>query len=141
VAGCGLDALRTAWSVGRPALVVMLIVLAVWLAWQGTTYDRLERLAAAERTVPEEVGDAIRARIADPCSVASSDDYPQVAFAAGCAGTQFRGSFASLVAKANAGYEVVVVTRGEGLDGGSAEVIPLPVNDWVAMRVPAETPG
>jgi hypothetical protein len=141
VAGCGLDALRRGRRVGRPALAAMVIVLAIWLVWQGATYDRLERLAASERAVPEEIGDAIGARITDPCAVASSDDYPQVAFAAGCAGTQFRGSMAPLIAEATAGYEVVVVTRGEGLDGGSAEPIPLPVRGWVAVRVLAGTHG
>jgi hypothetical protein len=141
VAGCGLDALRGVRRIGRPALAMMAIVPAIWLVWQGTTYNRLERQAASERSVPEEVGAAIGARVIDPCSVASSDDYPQVAFAARCAGTQFRGSLAPLIAEANAGYEVVVVTRSEGLDGGSTDAIPLPVRDWVATRVPAETHG
>ena len=143
-AGCGLEVARKAEGAGRIAAVATAFVLAGWTVWQVATFDRLERIAAAERAAPERVGGAIGALVSDRCEVASADDYPQVAFAARCEGRPLARTVEDVqraLDRSEPGWSVVLAGRGELPDVSDAERIDLPVDDWVAYRIDRGTAG
>ncbi|HEY6566505.1 MAG TPA: hypothetical protein VI341_03215 [Actinomycetota bacterium] len=142
-AGCGLNALRRSAVFGRAATGVVVSIIVAWTMWQVGTLRRIETRAAAERAVPTAVGGAIQRELMDqdgPCVVASSDAYPQVAFAAGCGGYQLgpMGDDALRRSPTVADEALVFVTRSPiAIDQTSLELEPLgePAAGWFAYRV------
>ena len=119
-AGAGLARLPrlpdgTAW--GRVATISAAVALAIWVPWQLVTADRLERTATSDRADARAAGEAIARAVGDePCRVASTVDYPQVAFAARCSGR---------------------VATGTDLDGPPVGVLPVTV--VVTREMPLRT--
>ena len=138
-AGAGLEALRGRGHLGTRACVVVAVVLAGWLLWQVGTFDRLEAQASDERQVPEAVGRAIGEAVGEQgCVVASTDDFAQVAFAAGCAGrdlTDLGSTAIDHVLEAADGRRVIVVSRGADVAQVPGTPIPLPDTAWTAVAV------
>lgn len=137
-AGAGIERLR---SLSRarpvPVIVVGAAVLAGWGVWQVATFDRLEASASDERARPEAVGEAIADHVgSSDCLVASTHDFPQVAFAARCAGRELEdmseGSLASL--EAAAGTERIIVVSREPVVERLGTPVPIPVAGWVAFE-------
>ena len=142
-AGCGLEVARKAEGTGRIVAAATAFLLVGWTVWQVATFDRLERIAAAERAAPELVGRAIGTRASDRCVVASTDDYPQVAFAARCEGRPLVRTVEDArraVDRSEPGWSVVLAGRGDLPEVSGVERIELPVDDWVAYRID-ELPG
>jgi hypothetical protein len=138
-AGAGLEALRGRRRLGTIACVVVAVVLAGWLLWQVGTFDRLEAQASDERRVPEAVGRAIGEAAGEQgCVVASTADFAQVAFAAGCAGrdlTDLGSTAIDQVLEAADGRRVIVVSRGADVAQVPGTPIPLPDTAWTAVAV------
>jgi hypothetical protein len=138
-AGAGLEALRGQGHPGTRACVVVAVVLAGWLLWQVGTFDRLEAQASDERRVPEAVGREIGEAMGEQgCVVASTDDFAQVAFAAGCSGrdlTDLRATAIDHVLVTADGRRVVVVSRSADVAELSGKPIPLPDTAWTAVVV------
>lgn len=142
-AGCGIVTLRSHGRLrSRPALAATAVALAGWFAWQVVTFNRLEASAADERARSQAIGDAIREHVgSSSCLVASTHDFPQVAFAAGCAGRALEDVSASSLAPLEAaaeGGKVVVVSRDPTLEPPS-EPLALPSADWVAFEISASS--
>ncbi|MEX1262949.1 MAG: hypothetical protein WEE66_03275 [Actinomycetota bacterium] len=143
-AGCGIVTLHSRGRLrSRPALAATAVALAGWFAWQVVTFDRLEASAADERARSQAIGDAIREHVgSSSCLVASTHDFPQVAFAAGCAGRALEDVSASSLAPLEAaaeGGKVIVVSRDPTLEPPS-EPLALPSGDWVAFEMDATDP-
>ena len=138
-AGGGLEALRGQGHLGTKACVVVAMILAGWLLWQVGTFDRLEALARDQRRIPEAVGSAVGDAIGEQgCVVASTDDFAQVAFAAGCAGrdlTDLASTTIDRVLEAADGRRVVVVSRSGGVTELPGTPIALPDAAWTAVAV------
>ncbi len=120
-----------------PVIVVGAVVLSGWGAWQVTTFDRLEAAASDERARPRSVGEAIADHVeSSDCLVASTHDFPQVAFAARCAGRELEdlseGSLAGL--EAAAGTERIIVVSRELVLERLGTPIPIPAEGWVAFE-------
>jgi hypothetical protein len=91
-AGCGLAALWRSGAFARVAAAAISVLACLGAAWHLGTLRTLEQAARVERAVPRAVGEAIARELTPgdgPCVVASTDSYPQVAFAAGCRGRVF----------------------------------------------------
>ena len=138
-AGAGLESLRGQGHLGTRACVVVAVILAGWLLWQVGTFDRLEAQASDERRGPEAVGRAIGEAMGEQgCVVASTDDFAQVAFAAGCAGrdlTDLGSPAIDHVLVAADGRRVVFVSRSADGAEVSGTPIPLPDTAWTAVVV------
>jgi hypothetical protein len=84
-AGCG--AANVLLDRGRAVRAGLATLLAVLLVWNAITAMRVSRDDGGAQAVARAVGVAVRdAAGGGPCAVASSDAYPEVAFAAGCLG-------------------------------------------------------
>jgi hypothetical protein len=133
-AGTGLHGLASRWRegvIGRVAALATVVAVAVWMPWQIATADRLERDASAERSAPQDAGRAIAAAIGDePCTVASTTDYPQVAFAARCEGRLADGTDVTAPASDADPRTTVVVTRDSRPPSGTP--IPGLPSGWFA---------
>ena len=138
-AGGSLEALRSQGHLGTRACVVVVIILAGWLLWQVGTFDRLEARARDERQVPEAVGSAVGDAVGEEgCVVASTDDFAQVAFAAGCAGrdlTDLGSTTIDRVLEAADRHGVVVVSRSADVTEIPGTSIALPDAAWTAVAV------
>ena len=138
-AGAGLEALRSQARLGTIACMVVGVILTGWVLWQVGTFDRLEAQARHERRTPGAVGLAIGDAVGEQgCVVASTADFAQVAFAAGCAGRDLTdlGSTAldHVLATAD-GRVVVVASRSSVVTGIRGTPIPLPDAAWTAVAV------
>jgi hypothetical protein len=138
-AGAGLESLRHQGRFGTIASVAAGVILAGWLLWQVGTFDRLEAQARDERRIPEAVGLAIGDAVGEQgCVVASTDDFAQVAFAAGCAGRDLADlgstTLDPLVGAAGA-REVIVASRSAGVTEIPGSPVPLPDAAWTAVEV------
>jgi len=80
---------RVRW---HPARVILIVVfVGPWTVWQIETANRIEGQAEVSRGSLEEVGTALRELTGERfCSFASSDGFPQIAFASGCDGHRLR---------------------------------------------------
>ncbi len=129
---------------GRVATGVAVVSIVAWAFWQVGTLRHIEARAAAERSVPASVGEAIRERLAaeqeGPCLVASSDAYPQVAFAAGCRGRQLGsiGGGATPRSPDVADEAIVLVTRSpitpEQMEDPRLRSLGEPAPGWFVYR-------
>ncbi|HVF08941.1 MAG TPA: hypothetical protein VNC60_10220, partial [Actinomycetota bacterium] len=137
-AGAGIEHLR---SLSRarplPLLIVGSVGLAGWGVWQVATFDRLEASASAERARPQAVGEAIADHVgSSDCLVASTHDFPQVAFAARCAGRSLEdttvGSLGTL--EAAAGPERIIVVSREPVVERLGTPVTIPVEAWIAFE-------
>jgi hypothetical protein len=135
-AAAGLGSLRRGGAVARTAGVIAIVLLGIWTVAQLGVADRIGRSAAREASAPSAVGLLVRAAARGrPCTVASTDGYPQVAFAAGCSGRQLpntdASSLAALLGAMGGRGPVFVVTRS-----------PLPpLSAPAAMPLPSNQPG
>ena len=135
--GCGVDALRRAGDPGRVAAAAVALCIVGWAVWQAGTLRRVEHVAATQRAETEAVGDSIaesshRARAA--CVVASTDSYPQVAFAAGCRGQAFDGDPSAITDPPGTQGSVILVSRRTlGTIAGFREQ-PSPIDGWFVYR-------
>jgi hypothetical protein len=138
-AGAGLEVLGSQGALGTRAYAVVAVILAGWLLWQVGTFDRLEAQAGDERQIPEAVGLAIGDAVGEQgCVVASTDDFAQVAFAAGCAGRDLTDLGSTTIAhfrEATEGRRVVVVSRSADATEIPGTPIPLPDAGWTAVAV------
>lgn len=138
------DASRTA-----PAVAIAVVVIALvgaWTGWQVGTANRIEAGASVARAAARHVGLAVRDLAGEgPCAFASSDGFPQIAFASGCDGRHVRtvddGAIEALRPLVDRGYRVFVVLRmppapGSPLAGVPAETIPA-APGWIISEVPA----
>lgn len=138
-AGGGLEATRGQGHLGTRACVLVAVILAGWLLWQVGTFDRLEAQAIDERRIPEAVGLAIGEAVGEQgCLVASTDDFAQVAFAAGCVGRDLTDlgstTIGHVIGEADRPL-VVVVSRSAGVTEIHGTPIPLPDAGWSAVAV------
>lgn len=137
-AGVGIERLRSLTRARpTPVLIAGSAVLVGWGVWQAATFDRLEASASAERARPRSVGEAIADHVGSwDCLVASTHDFPQVAFAARCAGRELEdlseGSLARL--EAAAGSERIIVVSREPVIERLGTPIPIPAERWAAFE-------
>jgi hypothetical protein len=101
---------------GRAAMFVAFGLVAAWTIWQLETAWRIERTAVASGESPREAGLAIRSGAgAGACAVASTSDWPQIAYASACTGQQLRagdpGQVAALEDLAARGVRVFLAFR------------------------------
>lgn len=104
-------------AVARVAGSLALALAVVWGGWQVVTADRIETDAILARASVRDAGLAVRELAGGrPCLAASTDAYPQIAYAAGCAGRWLHGTgeteIAPLSSVASAGDRVFVVLTG-----------------------------
>jgi hypothetical protein len=85
---CGAGVVDAWRRLAHPVRLAAVILAGVWVVSQGLVAIELGRASAAARAGPALVGDDLHALRADPCSFASSESFPQIAFASGCSGTQ-----------------------------------------------------
>ncbi|MGH2528166.1 MAG: hypothetical protein ACRDH0_02330, partial [Actinomycetota bacterium] len=127
-----------------PAAAALAIVLvAVWTGWQVGTTNRIEAGASVARTAARQVGMAMRDLAGEgPCAFASSDGFPQIAFASGCEGRHLRtvdgGTIGALRGLSD---RVFLVLRtpfppGSALDGLPATTVPA-APGWLVYELPA----
>ena len=119
-------------------------VLAALLAWNVATAVRISRDAVAAEALPLATGLAIRAAAAGhPCAVASTNSYPEVGFAAGCAaapaatGTARARQLRAWIAAGNTAFLVVPDGTPVHVEGMKVTRIPnaLPPPAWQTVRV------
>lgn len=122
----GLLAVPSAWGVvslvraRAAARVVGYVVLAlavVWGGWQVGTANKTEVGVVRARASVQDVGLAVRYLAGGaPCLVASTEAYPQIAYAAGCTGHWLHGlgeaDIAPLYSLAGTGDRVFVTLPG-----------------------------
>lgn len=90
-AAAGVASLLKGRAASPAAAVVAVALVAAWTGWQIGTANRIEAGASAARAAAREVGTAMRTLAGDgPCAFASSDGFPQIAFASGCDGRHLR---------------------------------------------------
>jgi hypothetical protein len=136
-AGAGIAQVAVGRADGRTgsrvAALVTVVAFAVWTSWQVATARRLEAAASAERAVPESAGLAIARTVGDEsCVVASTDDYPQVALAAGCEGRLATGGGLEVPSSPAPDRVTIVVTRDGPLPSGTP--VPGLPEGWFAAR-------
>ena len=102
----------------RPAAAVFfaLLVATPWFVWQLGTADRMEAQTNDSRVPLQQVASAMRnAAAGRPCSFASTDAFPQIAYAARCDGRPVDADFpvapADLESLAMDGGRVFLVTQ------------------------------
>jgi hypothetical protein len=110
----GLVSLVRGGAVARAGGYVALALVVVWGGWQVVTADRIETDAVRARASVQDAGLAVRGLAEGrPCLVASTEGYPQIAYAARCAGKWLHGvgeaEVAPLSSLAGAGDRVFVV--------------------------------
>jgi hypothetical protein len=120
------DGLRRAVGLGA------LVVLAALGVWQLGTARSIAGDVTASRATFQEAGEAVRSLARGrPCLVGSEGGFPEVAFAARCAGRELHGSDTSSIADLAAaarGSQVFVVLRappgpGSPLPGSPARTV------------------
>lgn len=127
-----------------PAAAALAIVLvAAWTGWQVGTTNRIEAGSSVARAAARQVGMAMRDLAGEgPCAFASSDGFPQIAFASGCEGRHLRtvdgGTIGALRGLSD---RVFLVLRtpfppGSALDGLPATTVPA-APGWLVYELPA----
>ncbi len=143
-AGAGIETLRTAPRLGRVGLGAIGLALAAWAVWQISVANDLEEQAVAERRVPQQVGRALKTTIEGaPCLIASTDDYPQVAFAAGCAGRSLAdlGEASTRPLSAGDDRRTVVVTSRSASGAPPFPALEDPAPGWSAWIAAGDVPA
>ena len=132
---CGAGVVE-AWSRTGPVRVAAVILACVWVVSQGLVAVDLGHASEAAREDPAAVGLSLRDLGARPCSFASSESFPEIAYASGCSGTVLTPrSLARGIDSPGAFF--VVVRAGEipawlADEAGSAVVIA--DDGWLAYR-------
>lgn len=133
---------RSCWRVGplrRPPSSWPIVLVAAWTGWQVGTANRVEAGASVARAAAREVGTAMRTLVGDgPCAFASSEGFPQIAFASGCDGRHLRTVDDRIWPLSD---RVFVVLRtppppGSPLAGLSATTVPA-APSWSIYELPA----
>jgi hypothetical protein len=136
-AGCGIDAVRRAGDAGRVVAAALALCIVGWTVWQAGTLRHVEQVAAEQRADAEAIGDSIAEtsdRAGVPCVVASTDNYPQVAFAAGCRGQAFDGDPSAIPDPPRTQGSVILVSRRSlGTPPGFREQRS-PIDGWFVYR-------
>jgi hypothetical protein len=117
VAGAGVAAIwrtRVPW-IRTVAIAAMVIVGIPLLGWNATVAHRVGQDVAAAAAIPWRVGLELRsASRSSPCSVISTDSYPEIGLASGCAAfdASSPGALMWLTRRAAEGDAVFLITRG-----------------------------
>jgi len=127
-----------------PAAAALAIALvAAWTGWQIGTANRIEAGASVARAAARQMGLAVRDLAGEgPCAFASSDGFPQIAFASGCDGRHLRavddGTIEALRALSDRVFLVLRTAPlpGSALDGLPATAIPA-APGWLVYELPA----
>ena len=146
-AAWGVVSLVRGGGVARVAGCVALALAVVWGGWQVVTADRIEIDAVRARASVRDAGLPVRELAGGrPCVAASTEAYPQIAYAAGCAGRWLHGTgeaeIAPLSSLASAGDRVFIVLAGPPPQGSPlASLEPRSVSTagvrWLIYELPA----
>ena len=145
-AAAGVAYLLRTRAASPAAATLAIVLVAAWTGWQVGTANRIEAGASVARAAARQVGLAVRDLAGEgPCAFASSDGFPQIAFASGCDGRHLRtvddDTIEALRALSDRGYRAFVVLRmppppGSPLDGLPATTVAA-APGWLVYELPA----
>ncbi len=97
-AATGVVSLWGGGAAARGAAAIALVAIVLLTVWQAGTAREIGAAAADGRAVYRDLGDEVH-RLAggEPCLVASTGGFPQIAFASGCRGEWFHAADAALL--------------------------------------------